>query len=85
MGLKQKQWVDLASYFTGVGDIPDSALSLALVSVSTIFCSNFSKETLLMTQTVWQFQLTQIFCKINDTDSTPTGYPEVILVILRYE
>ena len=84
MGLKQKQWVDLASYFTGVGDIPDSALSLALVSVLTILGFK-CKETLLMTQTVWLFQLTQVFCKINDTESTPTGYPEVILVILRYE
>ena len=51
MALKQKQWVDLASYFTGVGDIPDSALSLALVSVLTILGFK-CKETLLMTQTV---------------------------------
>ena len=51
MGLKQKQWVDLASYFTGVGDFPDSSLSLALVSVLTILGFK-CKETLLMTQTV---------------------------------
>ena len=77
--------------FTGVGDFPDSSLSLALASVYFTILGSYSKESLLMTQKAnWPTDLLYFFLTVktlltdnygpNDTDSTPTGCLEVILV-----